>query len=239
MQIMEFLNSITAERQRQKVYTLLHDSFNKALLNKIITDNPMLIIEKPQHDKKPNRALTIKEQQAFIDACKNNICGDYFLVTLYQGLRKSETFNIYISDVNFEEELLTISQKDNKQFRLKTKGSARTIPLFANTKNILKKYINKQGAIFTHSQVQIYEEFKNICKVAKIENATIHTLRHTFITRCIENNTPLKIVQTWAGHTTSKMTNDVYTHINNEFQTKCKQEIDTLFDTLFKSKKKK
>lgn len=238
LQIMQFLNTITAERQRQKVYTLLHDSFNKAFLNKVIQENPMLIVEKPTHEKKQNRAFSIDEQKAFVESCNKNPCGDYFLVTLFQGLRKSETFNIYSSDIDFENDTLSISQKEDKKFRIKTKASNRTLPLFKNTKAILEKYINTEGRIFKHSEKMIYTEFKNICNSANITNATIHTLRHTFITRCIENNTPLKVVQTWVGHTTSKMTNEVYTHINNEFQHKCKNEIDTLFDTLFNKKNK-
>ena len=237
--ILKFLNSISAERQRQKVYTILHDSFNKALLNKVIQENPMLVVDKPKHEKKPNRALSLEEEKSFIEACNGSICGDYFLTTLFQGLRKSETFNIYSQDIDINKETLSINQKEDYRYRIKTKTSKRVLPLFNRTKEILIKYLNCSDRIFKHSQKLIYNEFANICKKANITNATIHTLRHTFITRCIENNIPLKVVQKWAGHSTSKMTNEVYTHINNEFETKCKQDFDTLFDTLFKDKKNK
>lgn len=239
MQIMELLQGITASRQRQKVYTLLHDAFNKATLNKIIKENPMLTVDKPKHEQKENRALTLEEQQRFIQACKNNPCGDYFLVTLFQGLRRGETFNIETIDIDLEKETLNICQKDSKRYRLKTKGSRRTLPLFKNTKEIIIKYMDTPGKLFSFSEVKIYKEFKIICDNAKIKNATIHTLRHTFITRCIEANIPLKVVQAWAGHTTSKMTNEVYTHINTEFNMKCKNDFDSTFDTLFKDKKNK
>lgn len=239
LKIMEFLNSIQAKRQKEKVYTLLHDAFNKATINKIIKDNPMLIVEKPKHEKKQNRAFTIQEELNFIEQCKLNNYGDYFLVTLFQGLRKSETLNIYINDVDFENNKLSINQKEDKRYRIKTKQSIRTIPLFNRTKSILEKHKNAVGRIFNISQKKIYEEFSNICKKSNIQNATIHTLRHTFITRCIENNIPLKIVQQWAGHSTSKMTNEVYTHINKEFEDKYINQFDTLFDTFFKDKKNK
>ena len=45
-----------------------------------------------------------------------------------------------------------------------------------------------------------------------------HRLRHTFITRCIENKMNPKVLQTLVGHTKgSSITSDIYTSISNEF----------------------
>lgn len=43
-----------------------------------------------------------------------------------------------------------------------------------------------------------------------------HTLRHTFATRCFEAGVQAKVVQSYLGHATLKMTMDLYTHVTEE-----------------------
>lgn len=43
-----------------------------------------------------------------------------------------------------------------------------------------------------------------------------HTLRHTFATRCFENGVDAKVVQSYLGHASLKMTMDLYTHVTEE-----------------------
>lgn len=40
-----------------------------------------------------------------------------------------------------------------------------------------------------------------------------HTFRHTFATRCFENGVDTKVVQSYLGHASLKMTMDLYTHV--------------------------
>lgn len=43
-----------------------------------------------------------------------------------------------------------------------------------------------------------------------------HTFRHTFATRCFENGIEAKVVQSYLGHASLKMTMDLYTHVTDE-----------------------
>ena len=43
-----------------------------------------------------------------------------------------------------------------------------------------------------------------------------HTFRHTFATRCFENEVDAKVVQSYLGHASLKMTMDLYTHVTEE-----------------------
>jgi len=43
-----------------------------------------------------------------------------------------------------------------------------------------------------------------------------HTFRHTFATRCFESGVDAKVVQSYLGHASLKMTMDLYTHVTEE-----------------------
>ena len=55
--------------------------------------------------------------------------------------------------------------------------------------------------------------FQKIAKEAEIEDVHIHSLRHTFATRGLEQGVPLKVMQEILGHSTLQMTADIYTHV--------------------------
>ncbi|MCM1543296.1 MAG: site-specific integrase [Blautia sp.] len=43
-----------------------------------------------------------------------------------------------------------------------------------------------------------------------------HTFRHTFATRCFENGVDAKVVQSYLGHASLKMTTDLYIHVTDD-----------------------
>ena len=62
--------------------------------------------------------------------------------------------------------------------------------------------------------------FKEVLTQAHLDKQgfTIHSLRHTFATRCNENGVPPKVLQKWLGHAKADMTMNVYTHCNDDFE---------------------
>ena len=50
----------------------------------------------------------------------------------------------------------------------------------------------------------------------EMPNFSGHTLRHTFATRCFEAGVEAKVVQSYLGHASLKMTMDLYTHVTDD-----------------------
>ena len=215
--IIETLNSINHERRKQKVYELLKDIYNKAYQNEIISKNPMLNIEKPKHKKSNGNSLTDKDEN-LIEKEFIKHKAYLFLVAMYQGLRKGELLALTSSDFDLKNKTLTITKSLNYKNEIdttKNKESIRTIPLFDKTIEIIKPLLkNTNERIFNLTQKQTQNLFTKILSNIELEKKyTIHSLRHTFITKCQEKNIPLHIIQHWVGHTEgSKITNSVYTH---------------------------
>ena len=215
------INGITKERASQKLYELLTALFRKAKAYDIVEKNIMEIIEKPKHVRQEGVALSSKEQEVFITACKNNKYGDMYLVALYQGLRIGEILALTGNDIDLDNNKIIVNKsmnKENKVDSTKNKQSERTIPLFDKTRAILEKY-SKFGnkRIFNLTNSVPNKHLYKLCESEGIRKISVHDLRHTFITNSINRGVPEHIVQALVGHKIgSSVTKRIYTHINND-----------------------
>lgn len=124
----------------------------------------------------------------------------------------------------------------------KTKQSYRKVPI----NSVCRKYLEKQmllktvvshkrpkqqnGYLFvtkfnTPLNSQIYSDaIKSVIRQINLtrpfdeqfEIFSGHTFRHTFATRCFENGVEAKVVQSYLGHASLKMTMDLYTHVTED-----------------------
>ncbi len=66
-----------------------------------------------------------------------------------------------------------------------------------------------------------------------------HTFRHTFATRCFENGIQAKVVQSYLGHASLKMTMDLYTHVlENKLSTDIEKIVPDVKDNVVSFKGK-
>ena len=221
--ILNVLNNMSAERQKQKLYELLKIVFQKAEDNEIIDKNIIKRIERPRHTKKNSNALTYNQEQELINASSKLKNGDLFLISLFQGLRKGEVLGLTIDNLNFDKKTITIDKGFNKYNEFdstKNEQSKRTMPMFEKTKDILIKYKNAKNRIFDISNKQLQLLMKEI-KTKLTFDFKLKDLRATFITRCKENEIPEFVIQSWVGHKIgSKITSQVYTKHNDDIDDK-------------------
>ncbi|MCM1262557.1 MAG: site-specific integrase [Butyrivibrio sp.] len=100
------------------------------------------------------------------------------------------------------------SQKIISQKRPKQQNEYLFVTRF-NTPLNSQIYSNAIKAIIR--QINLTRSFDN-----QFEIFSGHTFRHTFATRCFENGVDAKVVQSYLGHASLKMTMDLYTHVTNE-----------------------
>lgn len=142
---------------------------------------------------------------------------------MYCGLRRGELLALTTDDVHLEERYITI----NKQFQNgkivppKTNAGFRKVPILDNLYPYLKDIdLTKSDRLFPIKEHAIMEHFHNALKASGLygQGFTLHSLRHTFATRCAEKNIASSVTQKWVGHTTADMTQNVYTHVNEDFE---------------------
>lgn len=158
--------------------------------------------------------------------------GDIDFDNGYINIDKTLVYQKYLTD-------------NGKQFHLeppKTKQSYRKVPINSVCKDCLERQIELKKVLSskrpkqqndylfvtkfnTPLNSQIYSDaikavIRQINLVKPFDDQfpifSGHTFRHTFATRCFESGIDAKVVQSYLGHASLKMTMDLYTHVTDE-----------------------
>lgn len=154
-------------------------------------------------------------------------------------MRKGEGRALEITDIDFTNKTIDITKSLSKANTISDpKNGVRKIPLFAEAEKIAIKYKDCNGRLFRFGASKAQEHARKIFDSIGLDKVTIHDLRHTFCTRCAENNIPIEQTAKWAGHSDISITREYYIHINNEFELiniekKNANSFDTHSDTHF------
>lgn len=115
----------------------------------------------------------------------------------------------------------------------KTNASARNIPIPAALLPIVKQHrTNPDCYVLTGSSFYLepkgyYRKYKQIMKKCGLDQFNYHALRHTFATRCVENNFDIKSLSEILGHANVSTTLQRYVHPSVSLK---RQHMDRLGD---------
>ena len=184
----------------------------------VIQESPMLKVVAPKSKKR--LPLFVEEDQ--IESLLNGVefddgfIGerDKLIIELFYvtGIRLSELINIKISDLNFDNNLVKVLGKRNKE---------RLIPLSARIVKELQFFIEKykiDNYLFTNlGGTKVYTKLvyrvvnKYIGKISSINKKSPHILRHTFATHMLNHGADINAIKELLGHANLSAT-QVYTH---------------------------
>lgn len=237
-----------------KDIALIRATFELAVKRKIILpgENFTLNYRKPKSKKEkcPVRALTREEQKALINQlnANNTPYKDVMLLIMYTGLRPGEALALNIEDIHLIERKLyimkTLSQdKDSNTVIIKatkTKAGTRMVTLTAVAVELLKTVIGnrKTGLLFSDdngkpipvgkvryqlNQILIKNRITDFSVEGKID---LHSLRHTYATRCFDAGINPVIIQRQLGHKNIETTLNTYTSIFDDKLIEGMEELD-------------
>ena len=218
---------VSAKTQGRMISTL-KTFFNFLVLEKLINDSPIENIDYPKIDSKIPLVLSTDEIDKIISSAfskKFGLRNQTIIEIMYScGLRVSELTEMKISNIFFDESLIKILGKGNKE---------RFIPLSSIAKKLLYNYIkynrkklscDKQSVdiVFLNNRgrkltrVMVYNIINDAALEAKInKKISPHTLRHSFATHLIENGADIISIQKMMGHE-NVVTTEKYLHVNKK-----------------------
>ena len=206
---------------------------------------------KPSQKKE---ALTKDIQKVFLEYASGKSYENQYRFILQTGLRTGELVGLKWEDIDFQNKTLKITRSMEYRYSVgewrigepKSKSGYRTIPLTDEAIGILKRQNEKNKKITvipmewsafvflckkgTPVKNSTYDTalFK-ICDKAQIPRFSMHVLRHTFATRCIEGGMKPKTLQIILGHSNIGITMNLYVHTTEEEKLK---EIELVADAL-------
>ena len=234
----------------------LYNMFEFARENDVLIANPCKKSLKSDMGKPSDKkeALTIDAQKKFLEAVVGYSYENQYRFVLQTGLRTGELIGLKWSDIDFENRTMKIERTMEYRYKVgewrvgppKSKSGYRTIPLTDEAICILENQRSKNKSLKL-----VPMEWKDIVflcrKGTPVKNSTydtglfkycdrvgiprfsMHVLRHTFATRCIEGGMKPKTLQKILGHSNICITMNLYVHITEDEK---HREIDLVADAL-------
>ena len=234
----------------------LYNMFEFARENDVLIANPCKKSLKSDMGKPSDKkeALTIDVQKKFLEAVVGYSYENQYRFVLQTGLRTGELIGLKWSDIDFENRTMKIERTMEYRYKVgewrvgppKSKSGYRTIPLTDEAIRILENQRSKNKSLKL-----VPMEWKDIVflcrKGTPVKNSTydtglfkycdrvgiprfsMHVLRHTFATRCVEGGMKPKTLQKILGHSNIGITMNLYVHITEDEK---HREIDLVADAL-------
>ncbi|MCB9245471.1 MAG: site-specific tyrosine recombinase XerD [Flavobacteriales bacterium] len=227
----EFLTELgLSEKSQVRILSGIKAFFKFLEEEKEVTENPTTFLDAPKLSRKLPDVLDHHEIELLfqqIDSVSpSGIRDRAMLEILYgSGLRVSELTNLKLEDLLFDEDLLKVTGKGNRQ---------RIVPLGRVSKLYVQSYLlevrirqetrgesasflflNLRGKPLT--RVYVFKLVKKLAEEAGIRKSiSPHTLRHSFATVLVEAGADLRAVQQMLGHK-NITTTEIYTHLDRSY----------------------
>ena len=242
--LIEFFKTVLHYSQStiDKIYQLLGSVFLKAVSKNIIEVNPLSDIRRPKSKKKtiPVRALTIVEQGKLLNVLKTEDIhySEIMLLSMFTGMRIGECCALAVADINLDKKTISVSKTVSRGeygktiiCDTKTDAGMRTLHITDDVAVFLKNCIGDKdcGLLFKSSNNklittnQVNYVYAKVLKDHNIVDSSVygkvdlHSLRHTYSTRCIEAGMPAKVLQKILGHTDISITLNVYCSVFEKY----------------------
>lgn len=222
-----FLNKKNKKVTIARKLSAIRSFFRYLVKHGIILDNPLDVILTPKQEKTIPSYLTVDDMFRLLDSIGNDTLLDLrnraIFETLYSsGIRVSELSGMNIFDVDFNQCIIRVLGKGNKE---------RMVPIGKKAKAAIGNYrerlafevgispdentplfLNKNsGRLTTRSIARILEKTAKSCGL--LIPVSPHAFRHTFATHMLDAGADLRVVQELLGHK-SLSTTQKYTHVS-------------------------
>ena len=258
LQIQELLNkemSHLSASSVHKLYALLRQAIDHAIKWQICTINPCHAVTPPRREKYRGQVYNPDQLSLLLDAVANTKVFLPIIIATTCGLRRGEICALRWCDVEMEKSLLLVGNSldwEDKKLTLrpvKTTTSARVVKLPSIALEALKIEKRRQaedklraGGLYEdksfcwawddgrpHDPDYLYKEFRKILESNNLPRIRFHDLRHSHATALLLEGVSVKVISERLGHSSTTITQDIYSHVLPQMQEEAANVMDKLF----------
>ncbi len=233
-----------------RVHCMLHEAFEMAIAEHLISKNPTTGTTLPKAAKKEMQVLNESQLDTFMKLIdEDEHWRDFFYTELTTGLRRGEVCGLKWTDFDEQNGKLNINRsisfKGGKvvEGETKTGKGKRSFYLPSSTAKILseRKKTAYNEWIFNNplkpeqpiNPDAAYRKMKAMLKKAGLPNIRFHDLRHTFATHALTSGVDAKTLSGILGHENASFTLDTYTHVTTDMQQKASEIVGGFINDIF------
>ena len=222
--LMQLQEKRVSKRTIARKLATLKSFFRYLIKNEIIQNNPVLSIKMPKLEKKLPEYLSPSEIERLLSLPDYNTfegLRDLAILELFYGtgIRLSELINLKVEQVDFEQQLIRVVGKGNKERIVPFGGSAKLIlekyllirPQFAEN-SVDNLFVLKSGKKMYPMAVQRIVK-KYLTQASNLQQKSPHVLRHSFATHLLNEGADIRVVKDLLGHE-NLATTQIYTHLS-------------------------
>lgn len=241
-----------SEATQVRCLTLASSIFRKGIQWGYLSKNPTEFVSKPKVPKKEMDYLTPEEIMKLIESTDTRY-RTLIMFACLTGARLSEILGLRWDDVDFEGGRVYIRQtlQDGKFYEPKSEKSKRSIAIPSVLVEKLKVHQlnqaveldeNPYNLVFPNSIGKPIDA-RNLTRrvlgpalrVAGLRRVGFHTLRHSYVSMLINQGENIKFIQKQVGHSSAKITWDIYSHLFPESE---REAVARLEERLFNKEAK-
>jgi len=192
----------------------------------LIKDDPASVISHPHYEPAPPRILSKIEYRALRDCGRDDPRSAAIIEVLIQtGMRVGELARLTLDDITDKQIKIAPYESNPGRIVPLNPAAEKAIQRWlgfrpkTNSKNL---FITKNGKPLPVRNIRSL--FNRLFKKAGIENATINSLRHTFIAHQLMAGVPLELIQKIVGHKRLTSTEKYLEFIKNKASSTSKLE---------------
>lgn len=236
------LSRRTVEYAAATLRSALNDAVRTGLLDRnpaSLARPPRIDPTSPTEGDEELQVWTAEEARRFLEQIRGDRLRDLWVVALGTGMRRGELLGLRWEDVDIERATLHVRrslQVVDGLVRLKrTKTSrSRSLRIDERVVEVLDRrrrlqeihreaagdaWSDRWGLVFTEEDgsylvpMNVSSAFRWLVRKLDVPVIRLHDIRHTHATLLLQAGTPVKVVSERMGHSTIRVTLDVYAHV--------------------------
>lgn len=205
--------------------------------------NPCNDIAMPRPKRAEIDVFTVEEVYALLDSSGPQWIKDGIMIAFRTGMRPGEIYVLKWSDINLDVGYISVQRALSRASSLvketKTPSGTRRIDIDSKLISYLNSMPSRESSqyVFPAPKAGRHEyrvpwnlssKLKAMCREAGVPQRNFYSLRHTHATILFEAGIHPKIVQERLGHSSIRITLDIYSHVAPTIQRQAVEELENI-----------